>query len=88
MPKCRPAFVHHLSLPLRIEILGNFADDSNDFPLPGFQQRGVFFKEIEAIETTIMAYATSLAAAPPSIKPNLEKILLPKTSRSIRLQIN
>ena len=42
VPECRPAFVHHLRLFLRIEILADLAHDAQDLTLPRLQQRGVF----------------------------------------------
>ena len=43
------AFVHHLGLPLRVEILGDDANDPQDLPLPGLQNQAVFLKEIEQV---------------------------------------
>ncbi len=49
MPERRPAFVHHLCLALRIEILRDLAHDAHHFALPGFQQRGVLLDEVENV---------------------------------------
>jgi len=49
VPECGPALVHHLGLPLGIEVLGNFAYDPDDFTLPGLQQRSIFFDEVEQV---------------------------------------
>ena len=49
VPESRPAFVHDLRLPLRIEVLGNLAHDANDFALPGLQQGRIFLDEVQQI---------------------------------------
>ena len=49
VPEGCPPFVHHLSLALRVEVLGYLAHNADDFPLPGLQQRGIFFDEIEQV---------------------------------------
>src|SRR6185437_2276444 len=49
MPERRPAFVHHLRLDLRIEILRELADDANELALPGLELRRVLFDEIKDV---------------------------------------
>jgi hypothetical protein len=49
VPEGRPAFVHHLGLPLRVEVLRHLAHDANDFALPGFEQRRVLLDEVEQV---------------------------------------
>ncbi|MNJ19339.1 hypothetical protein D3C77_136600 [compost metagenome] len=49
VPEGGPAFVHHLGLALRIEVLGDLAHDTHDFPLPGFEQGCMLFDEVENI---------------------------------------
>ena len=39
VPEGRPAFVHHLRLALRIEVLRDLADDADDLALPRLEQR-------------------------------------------------
>jgi len=49
VPEAGPTLIHHLCLPLRIEILGDLSDNPDNLPLPGFQQRCVFLNEVEYI---------------------------------------
>ncbi|VVN40258.1 hypothetical protein PS676_05328 [Pseudomonas fluorescens] len=49
MPERGPAFVHHLGLALRVEVLGDLAHDPHDLPLPGLQQRRMFFDEVQDV---------------------------------------
>ena len=43
------ALVHHLGLPLRVEILRDDADDTQDFPLPWFEDEAVLLEEIKQV---------------------------------------
>src|SRR5690606_3526544 len=43
------ALVHHLGLLLRVEILGDVADDTQDLPLPGLERRTVVLDEVEDV---------------------------------------
>ena len=47
MPERCPAFIHYLSLTLRIKILRNFTYDPHDFTLPWFQQRRILLNKIK-----------------------------------------
>ena len=49
VPERGPAFVHHLGLALRIEILRDLAYDSHYFALPGFQQRRILFNKVQQV---------------------------------------
>ena len=49
VPEGRPAFVHHLRLFLRVEILAHLAHDAQDLTLPRLQQRGVLLHKIEQV---------------------------------------
>ena len=49
VPERRPAFVHHLGLGLRIEVLGQLAHDAHQLALPGLELRRVFLDEIEDV---------------------------------------
>ena len=49
MPEGGPALVHDLGLALWVEVLAQFANDTDDFPLPGFQQRCILFDEVENV---------------------------------------
>ena len=49
VPERRPAFVHHLGLPLRIEVLRRLAHDAHDLALPGLQQRRMLFNEVQDV---------------------------------------
>ncbi len=49
MPEGGPTLVHDLGLTLRVEILGDLADDAHHFTLPGLQQGGVLFDEVEDV---------------------------------------
>ena len=49
MPERRPAFVHHLGLGLRIEVLGELAHDAHELALPGLELRRVFLDEIQDV---------------------------------------
>ncbi|MCY1344260.1 hypothetical protein D9M69_302920 [compost metagenome] len=68
MPEGGPAFVHHLGLALRVEVLGDLAHDAHHFPLPGLQQRGVLLEEVEDVllgfhrEALVVLVATFAAA--------------------------
>jgi hypothetical protein len=43
------ALVHHLGLPLRVEILRDDANDAQDLALPGLEDQAVLFQEIEQV---------------------------------------
>ena len=43
------ALVHHLRLPLRVEILGDDPDDPEDLALPGFEDQAGLLQEIEQV---------------------------------------
>ena len=43
------AFVHHLGLPLRVEVLRDDAHDAQDLALPRLQNQAVLFQEIEQV---------------------------------------
>ena len=49
VPEGRPAFVHHLGLLLRIEILAHLAHDAQDLTLPRLQQWGVLLHKVEQV---------------------------------------
>ena len=49
MPEGGPALVHHLGLALGVEVLGDLAHDAYYLPLPGLQQRGVLFDEVQQV---------------------------------------
>jgi hypothetical protein len=49
VPERGPAFVHHLRLALRVEVLRHLAHDAHDLALPGLQQRRVFFDEVQQV---------------------------------------
>ena len=49
VPEGRPAFVHHLGLALRVEILGDLAHDADHLALPGLQKRRVLLDEVEDV---------------------------------------
>ncbi|EWS64292.1 hypothetical protein Y695_02465 [Hydrogenophaga sp. T4] len=49
VPERGPSFVHHLGLALRVKVLRHLAHDAHHLALPGFQQRRVFFDEIEQV---------------------------------------
>ncbi len=49
VPEGRPAFVHHLSLFLRIEVLAHLTHDAQDLTLPRLQQRGVLLHKVEQV---------------------------------------
>ena len=49
MPERRPAFVHDLGEPLRIEVLGELAHDAHDLALPGLQSGRVLLDEVEQV---------------------------------------
>ena len=60
MPERGPAFVHHLGLALRIEILGDLAHDAHDLALPGLEQRGLFFDEVQDVFFGLLGEAFAL----------------------------
>ena len=60
VPEGRPAFVHHLGLLLRIEILAHLAHDAQDLTLPRLQQRGVFLHKVEQVFLRLGRVATRL----------------------------
>jgi hypothetical protein len=49
VPEGGPAFVHHLGLALRVEVLADLAHDAHDLALPGFEQRRVLLDEVEQV---------------------------------------
>ena len=49
MPESSPAFVHHLRLALRIEVLRHLAHDAHHLALPGLQQGGILFDEVKKV---------------------------------------
>ena len=49
VPERGPALVHHLRLPLRIEVLRHLAHDAHHLALPGFEQRRVLLDEVEDV---------------------------------------
>ncbi len=49
VPEGGPAFVHHLGLALRVEVLRDLAHDAHHLALPGFEQRGVLLDEVEQV---------------------------------------
>ena len=49
VPERGPPLVHDLGLTLWIKVLGHLPHDTDDLPLPGFQQRRVLFNEVENV---------------------------------------
>ena len=49
VPERGPAFVHHLGLALRVEVLCDLAHDAHDLALPGFEQRRILLDEVEDV---------------------------------------
>ncbi|MCY1407995.1 hypothetical protein D9M71_233090 [compost metagenome] len=85
MPEGGPAFVHHLGLALRIEVLGDLAHDAHHFPLPGFQQWRVLLDEVkdvflrfgrEALVVLLAALAAALGNGAPEVVDLLLQVLL------------
>ena len=58
VPEGRPAFVHDLSLLLRVKILAHLAHDAQDLTLPRLQQRGVLLHKIEQVFLRLGRIAT------------------------------
>ena len=69
MPERRPALVHHLRLPLRIEVLGDLAHDPHDLALPGLEQRRVLLDEVEDVLLRLGREALHLGAVLGSVGP-------------------
>ncbi|ABA50205.1 hypothetical protein BURPS1710b_2028 [Burkholderia pseudomallei 1710b] len=49
VPERRPTLVHHLRLPLRIEVLADLAHDPDHLALPRFEERRVLLREIQQV---------------------------------------
>ena len=61
VPERCPTFIHHLRLPLRVEILRDLAHDAHHLALPGFEQRGVFLDEVQQVFLRFFRKATRLS---------------------------
>ena len=60
VPEGRPAFIHHLRLLLRIEILAHLAHDAQDLALPRLQQRRVLLHKVEQVLLRLRGIARRL----------------------------
>ena len=49
MPESGPALIHYLGLALGVKILGQLAHNTDDFPLPGFQQWCVLLDKVQQV---------------------------------------
>ena len=81
VPERGPALVHYLRLALRVEVLGQLADDARDLALPWFKQRGVLLEEIEEIllrlgRKAMLFRFRALGLAPGQRTPQLVHLLL------------
>ena len=81
VPEAGPALIHHLGLALWVEVLGDLAHDTDDLPLPGFQQGCVFLQEVQDVflrlfRETLFQCLAGLALASGNGAPQVIDLLL------------
>ena len=82
VPEGGPAFVHHLALALRVEVLRDLAHDAHQLALPGLEQRRVLLDEVQQVllrllgKAAVGADVVGLLAAARQRAPQVVDLLL------------